>query len=195
MRRHCGAAEVARILDVRPLGLALLLASMSACDRGPSETETVARAQEALAPFKKSLKKALMAALAESPIGAIDVCADQAPLLASEASKDGVRVGRSSVKRRNPANAPPPWLGPVMNQLSHMSQSSAVPKVVDLGSGKRGYAEAIWIDAPCLLCHGEAIAPEVAAKISARYPEDAARGFRVGDFRGVFWAELDPKER
>ena len=38
----------------------------------------------------------------------------------------------------------------------------------------------------CLQCHGEAIAPPVAEKISALYPDDKATGFREGDIRGAF---------
>lgn len=175
------------------LALAWVYAAISACGpAGPTDAETAARAQAAIAPFKKSLKEALMAELARSPVSAIDVCAEKAPALAKEASKDGVRVGRSSTKLRNQSNAPQAWLVPVMEELSKAPSGSAASRVVDLGGGKRGYAEAIWLDAPCLLCHGAAIAPEVEAKIAERYPQDAARGFQAGDFRGVFWAELDP---
>jgi hypothetical protein len=169
------------------------LAVLSACGpRAPSDAETAARAQAAIAPFKKSLREALMAELAKSPAGAIDVCAETAPALAKEASKAGVRLGRASAKLRNPANAPPGWLPPVMEELAGAPRGTAASRVVDLGDGKRGYAEAIWLDAPCLLCHGTAIAADVEAKIAERYPHDAARGFLLGDFRGVFWAELDP---
>ena len=38
----------------------------------------------------------------------------------------------------------------------------------------------------CLQCHGEAIAPPVAEKITKLYPEDKATGFREGDIRGAF---------
>ena len=35
--------------------------------------------------------------------------------------------------------------------------------------------------------------PAVAERVRERYPDDAARGFKVGELRGVFWAELDPE--
>jgi hypothetical protein len=175
------------------LALSWTLAAGSACGpKAPTDAEVATRAQAAIAPFKKSLKGALMAELAKSPVTAIEVCAEKAPALAKEASKDGVRVGRSSAKLRNQSNAPPDWLVPVMEELSKAPSGSAASRVVDLGGGKRGYAEAIWLDVPCLLCHGAAIAPDVEAKIAERYPQDAARGFQAGDFRGVFWVELDP---
>jgi hypothetical protein len=133
-----------------------------------------------------------MTELTRSAIGAIDVCALKAPQLGEEASTGGVRVGRSSTRLRNPKNAPPGWLTPVMAELSRVPSGTSTSRIVDLGGGKRGYAEPIWTDAPCLLCHGAEIAPDVEAKLAERYPDDAARGFAQGDLRGVFWVELDP---
>ena len=162
--------------------------------KAPTDAEVTTRAQAQLAPFKKSLKQTLVTELAKSPVSAIDVCAKKAPELAREASKDGVTVGRSSPRLRNPANAAPVWLVPVMDDLSHAEKGTPANRVVDLGGGKRGYAEAIWTDAPCVICHGATIAPEIEAELALRYPTDAARGFALGDFRGVFWAELKPEK-
>jgi len=39
---------------------------------------------------------------------------------------------------------------------------------------------------PCLKCHGENIDPKVAAKLDELYPNDKARGYKVGDIRGAF---------
>jgi hypothetical protein len=38
----------------------------------------------------------------------------------------------------------------------------------------------------CTTCHGATVAPDVAAAIAARYPEDRATGFSPGDLRGAF---------
>ena len=53
-----------------------------------------------------------------------------------------------------------------------------------------GYVEPIVMQPMCLTCHGESLAPEIAARISEVYPDDQATGFKVGDFRGVFWVEF-----
>ena len=55
-------------------------------------------------------------------------------------------------------------------------------------NGKRTfrYMKAIGTQPVCPLCHGAGIAPEVAARLDALYPEDRARGFEVGDIRGAF---------
>jgi hypothetical protein len=46
--------------------------------------------------------------------------------------------------------------------------------------------KAIPTGAVCLACHGETIAPPIAAKINELYPQDQATGFREGDLRGAF---------
>jgi hypothetical protein len=158
----------------------------------PDEGAIVSRAQAALAPYKGALKSELTGALAKGPDAAIDVCATRAPALALEYSKDGVRVGRSSSKLRNPANAPATWLAPVIDELAKTPSGSTEHRVVSLPDGRWGYAEPIWVQAPCLTCHGESVAPSIDAKLRERYPGDAARGFRAGDFRGVFFAEVTP---
>jgi hypothetical protein len=144
----------------------------------------------ALAPFKKALKEALEDGMKGGPEATIDVCRVRAPALALAYSRDGVKVGRSALKLRNPsANAPPAWLAPVMAEFAQGPRGATEPKVVQLPGGRTGYAEAIWTQPVCLTCHGVVAAP-VAARLDAAYPKDTARGFEVGDFRGVFWAEL-----
>ncbi len=174
--------------------VALAAVAATSCSKERPQRDdaaVVARAQAALGPFKSGLKAELAQALAKGPEAAIDVCAERAPALARESSKDGVRVGRSAIKLRNPANAPPAWLVPVMDDLSKAPSGSNEHRVVSLPGGGSGYAEPIWVGPQCLGCHGESIAPALDAKIRERYPSDAARGFRQGDFRGVFYAELD----
>lgn len=158
---------------------------------GAPDAKQVERAKTALMPFKKQLKETLMAAMKASPVVAIDVCSKQAPEMAKQASKDGVTVGRSAFKLRNEVNAPKPWLEAAMKELSAAKSGSDASKAVSLPDGRVGYAEAVWVQKPCLTCHGEAIAKDVDAELAKRYPKDAAKGFKEGDFRGVFWAEVD----
>jgi hypothetical protein len=160
-----------------------------------NDEESLRAAQAALAPFRASLKGALQKAMAESPEAAIDACATQAPALARAHASPGVTVGRSAVKLRNKANAPRPWLVPVMDRLAKAPSGTDAHELVALDGGRHGYAEAIWTAPACLTCHGDAISPSLATKLDARYPEDDARGFRVGGFRGVFWVELEATAR
>lgn len=152
-------------------------------------------ARAALAPFKKTLKDTLFKALETSPEAAIEVCSVRAPELARAASSPTITVGRSAFKLRNPKNAAPAWLTPVMTELSKEKSGSEVSRTVTLPDGRVGYAEPIWMAGPCLTCHGKTIAPALDAKLKAAYPQDAARGFELGEFRGVFWAEVKPAAR
>jgi hypothetical protein len=177
-------------LRAAPFALVALL-SCRQPPRPPDEAAISAAAQASLAPFKAALKSELTAALATGPETAVDVCGARAPALAAQYSVAGVRVGRSSPKLRSAANGPPPWLAPLMADLAREPSGSAISRVTPLSDGRWGYAEAIWVQAPCLACHGESLAPAVDAELHKRYPADAARAYRVGDFRGVFYAEID----
>ncbi len=82
--------------------LAVALVFVVGCgSKGPTEAETTVRAEGALAPFKKSLKEALLAELSKSTVSAVDVCSIRAPELAREACTNGARVGRTSERLRN----------------------------------------------------------------------------------------------
>ena len=155
-----------------------------------SKQEATALAQAALAPFKKELKETLTKALADGPAAAVSVCAEVAPSLAKRASSERVTVGRSALRLRNPQNAPQAWLKPVLDELALLPSAEGQQRMVPLSEGGYGYAEAIVLQGPCLLCHGKDVAPELAAQITARYPSDQATGFEVGQLRGVFWAEV-----
>ena len=63
-----------------------------------------------------------------------------------------------------------------------------------LQDDRLGYIEAIAIQPLCLACHGNVLAPDVAAHIKEEYPKDEAIGFGVGDLRGVFWVEYPKTE-
>lgn len=188
----CSSPSRSRGTLLSLLATASLLGAV-ACrrDAGPPDALVSERAKAALGPFKTTLKAELTGALADSPERAVAVCAARAPELARAASRDGVVVGRSSEKLRNPANAARPWLVPVMTELAK-DPSDTASRVVRLPGGRRGYAEAIRVAPQCVLCHGKNLSPNLAAAIDARYPTDRARGFEVGDFRGVFWVELEP---
>lgn len=182
--------------SLRALSVFVGMVGVASCSKpappAVDEGTVRARAQAAIAPYKGALKGELTAAMADGGApSAVDVCSTRAPALAAEHSKAGIRVGRSAKKLRTPADAPPPWLVPVMDDLAKAPSGSSDARVVRLPGDRWGYAEPIWIQPPCLACHGESLAPEVDARLRARYPADDARGFKAGDFRGVFYAELD----
>jgi hypothetical protein len=65
---------------------------------------------------------------------------------------------------------------------------------VALPGERSGYVEPIGVQPLCLTCHGESLAPDLASRIEELYPADRAVGYRVGDLRGVFWAEFPRAE-
>jgi hypothetical protein len=150
------------------------------------------QARRALAALKTPLMKALAAGLREGPAQAVEACHAEAPAIAARASAAGVKVGRASDKLRNPANKPPDWARDVMFELKGTKPAQVVYRTMELDGGGLGYVEPIYVQPLCLKCHGE---PEagVAKVLDAKYPQDKARGYQVGEYRGIFWAEVPAK--
>lgn len=143
-----------------------------------------------------SLGGELKAALeAGGPINALTVCNEKAmPMTDAVSEKTGMKLVRTSLKPRNPKNAPDVWEEAVLKKFDERKAAGENPtaiefaEVVDM-NGKQTfrYMKAIPTQTiPCLACHGENIKPDVAAKIDALYPEDKARGYDTGDIRGAF---------
>ena len=138
-----------------------------------------------LQPFKQQLRSALQTGMAYGPAAAIESCRVEAPAIAASFSVDGIRMGRTSHRPRNPANEGPAWAAAVLQ--SYLGGDDWKPRTVDLGEGRSGYIEPIRTHPLCLHCHGETLSSEVADAIRQLYPQDRATGFRAGDLRGVFW--------
>lgn len=177
-------------MNMRLLVLAILGTAITACSQ--STVDHAADGAALLAPFKADLKAALVKGMETGPVGAIDACKSEAPRISASLSVDGVLMGRSSHKLRNPDNAGPDWLAPLIDDYASGSADRA-PQTVSLGRGRMGYAEPIMVQPLCLNCHGESLKPEVATKIAELYPDDQATGFKEGDFRGVWWVEFPGK--
>lgn len=179
---------------IRMMLITLAVFAAQACTSSAPLPEAAAvadgddRGAALLAPFKKDLKAALQAGMQSGVTNAVSVCKEQAPGIAESLSVDGVRMGRASHRRRNPGNTGPAWVSRQV-QAYVGQRGNWQPVSVPLANGRRGYVEPIVMQPLCLACHGETLAPEVAEQIAAEYPEDRATGFRVGDFRGVFWVE------
>lgn len=178
---------------MRNLFVILLLLAVAACGGRPepvSEAD-VEKAQAALRPFKQELTTALTGAMEQGPEHALDVCQLRAPEIASELSKEGLVMGRTGHRLRNPANAPAPWMKPLLAAYQDDPQARA-PRAVRLDDGGFGYVEPIYVKPLCLTCHGKTLSPSVREKIATLYPDDQAIGFEEGDFRGLFWMTMPP---
>lgn len=155
--------------------------------------DAVEQASGAIGTFKTILIKALTDAMAKGPVEAIGVCNQDAPGLAAIASSlratSGAKLGRTSHRLRNPGNAPEPWMRPILSDYV-AAPDVAAPRAVWVDANTVGYTVPIKVGAMCLACHGKSVAAPIAERLDALYPEDNARGFDEGDFRGMFWATV-----
>ncbi|HHQ40792.1 MAG TPA: DUF3365 domain-containing protein [Chromatiales bacterium] len=186
MRRALGVV-LAALLGAAPVAMAA--AGAGDPERRAAESRKVVRA------FMQALKKELKGAMEKGgPVRAIAVCRERAPAIAQRFSKEtGWEVGRTSLRYRNPANAPDAWERRVLESFearrragepaARLEHYEVTPR-----DGRRvfRYMKAIPTGPVCLACHGERLAPEVARALDRHYPGDRARGFRVGDIRGAF---------
>ena len=150
-------------------------------------------AHDAIGEFAAELKQALVSAMGEQgPVAAIAVCAIEAPQIAARISSEyGVAVSRTSLRVRNPGNAPlPEWQRSVLLdwQAAHEAGTLAPDAEYFQSTGRGGFRlmQPIRVQPLCLTCHGTNIEPQVLTAISERYPADEATGYAVGDVRGAF---------
>lgn len=164
---------------------------LASCGREQPEVPAaeVARAEAALQPFKEQLLDALMTSLEAGPENAIEVCRKRAPQIAEALSVDGLRMGRTSHRLRNPANAPQEWVRPLLAAYVE-NPASPNPMTVWVDEKTVGYVEPIFAVSFCISCHGPAVGEELLGTIRELYPEDQAIGFRTGDLRGLFWLTM-----
>lgn len=162
----------------------------------PNVPPEITASRAAVQQFSVTLKEALRQAMQSGNLAdGIAVCHDKAAQIATDlAQSTGMLIGRTSLKIRNPENAPDNWELAVLKQFdARKAQGEAVDRleffaVIDDDQGQKTfrYMKAIPTAAPCLSCHGDSLSPEVDTKLKVLYPNDAARGFKEGDLRGAF---------
>lgn len=191
MTHHRSGFLVALLVPLALAGCKRKAATPPAEPPAPAE---VARAKAKVGELKKTLVGKLTAAMSEGIPAAIAVCNTDAPAIAASLSTDGAVVGRATRKPRNPKNLAAGWQA---EALARFEAAVASGKGLDgagfarrLPDGRTAYAEPLVIQELCVACHGTALAPEVTAALAERYPGDQATGYRVGDLRGIAWAEL-----
>lgn len=103
---------------------------------------------------------------------------------------EGVEVGRTSARLRNPKNAPPAWARAYVEATDGQKASAVSAAVFDLG-GRVGLLRPIEVRQRCLACHAtrERLAEGTRSWLSRSYPRDRALGYELGDLRGFWWAE------
>ena len=179
------------LLCAAPVSMAL--AEQDDIKKRAAESKVVVK--EFMSELKGELGKAMKSG---GPIKAIEVCNLVAPSIAkAQSEKHGWEVGRTSLKLRNPKNAPDEWETMVLKKFEERAAAGESPaemahfEVVEQNGAKAfRFMKAIGMPpqdkAPCLKCHGENIDPKLAAKLDELYPNDQARGYKPGMIRGAF---------
>ena len=151
---------------------------------------------ELLGTLQRVLKKELRE---KGPAGAIKVCAEEAPRILQKIRSryPGLYLRRTTLRPRNPANAPTKDEKELLLKLETLAKEGRLPKeVVDVvkinGRWTLRYARVLRIKPVCMLCHGtsQTIPPGVRAILARRYPQDRATGYHPGDFRGIVIAKI-----
>lgn len=102
-------------------------------------------------------------------------------------------VKRTSLKLRNPANAPDAAEQLALKKVERDIERGVLPKVlvqeIELPGGKSEWRvyRPIGVAPQCVMCHGapEAMSPELQKSLKARYPADEATGYTAGQWRGL----------
>jgi len=177
------------------LALAALLALPLTGAEPPAPEALASQARSLTGNLMLSLQGELFAAMKSGgPVRALEVCRTRAPEIARDtAAGTPWRIARTSVKHRNPANAPDAWEAAKLEEFrarlaagEEMAAIEAFEVVETEGRPAFRYMKAIGTASPCLTCHGSSLKPDVAAKVQELYPEDKAVGFASGQLRGAF---------
>lgn len=181
----------------RIIGATMLLClPLSGAVLAADTQEQAAEAKAIVKEFMGSLKGELQAAMkAGGPVNAISVCNRVAPGIAEQqAHKHGwQKVARTSLKLRNPDNAPDAWERKVLEQFEarkaageEVGPMAHFEVVEENGEQVFRFMKAIPTGKVCLNCHGSELKAPVKAKLNELYPSDQATGFSGGDIRGAF---------
>lgn len=152
------------------------------------------QAQARIKGFSGELKAALKAAIGSGGLAnGVQVCQQQAPLIAQKWSTDGWQIGRTSLKVRNSENSADDWEKQILQDYADKLAGGSAPaqlNYADVVSSANGdvfrYMQPIMLDTLCVACHGSQLAEPVKQQIQQHYPNDLATGYNPGELRGAF---------
>jgi hypothetical protein len=103
---------------------------------------------------------------------------------------EGVTIRRTTLKPRNPANAPDETDRGVLEKLAAMSPPGAT---IEWQDEVARYYQPLIVQEVCLNCHGDpaSFPAELTEKLADLYPDDQATGYALGDFRGVIRVDVE----
>lgn len=163
----------------------------------PQESERLAIGERTINRVTMTMVREVSGA--STPEGAekvLDVCHLKSLPTTGTIIKDEPRIvgfKRTSLKLRNPANAPDAAEQLALNRIQKNLEDGIAPKTllqqIDLPDGKSEWRvyKAIAVLQQCAACHGppENLSPELQARLKERYPDDKANRYGVGNWRGI----------
>jgi hypothetical protein len=175
------------------LPVVLVVATAPGCGAGAPSSQEIAhartRAEDAAARLIGTLFEELMGALKNGPPEqALHVCGEKAQKITRAIeSETGVSVRRTTLKPRNPLNAPDGFERRWLEKAAESGSPEEYAAVVETADGRYElrYLRPLRAAQMCLQCHGTDLAPAVRAALQSRYPSDQATGYEPGDLRGA----------
>jgi hypothetical protein len=168
----------------------IALASILCAVFAGAEEIDIQKQKAAAGELKKTLMTQLKAKISESPAAAVDFCAKNALDITKQVSeKTGMNIKRVSLKNRNPKNTPDAMDKKVLAAFEEaLKKDKKLPEFATVtDDGKVKYYEPMVIGEMCVVCHGkkDVISKQTQEKIKKLYPADLAKGYEIGELRGV----------
>ena len=176
--------------------LFLFFIILYSCNTTLSEKEVAAYKEKGLTISKstgKELSGILMTKMKEGGISqAITFCNVTAIPITQQMSENyDVTIKRTSLKTRNPLNAPAENERFILKEFDAVKRNELPleSKVLLDVDGNPHYYAPIFVENKCLICHGtlgKELSKTTDSIIKSHYPNDLAIGFKEGDLRGIW---------
>jgi hypothetical protein len=177
-------------------GTAIAQQNQSATVGPLSELARADKARDIVQALSDRFRSEIGAALkSDGAAGAVSLCqAISADLPTEAAGTSGFEITRTSLKLRNPENAPDQWETKILQDFQRKANEGTDVAKLEYGetiTSPEGdklfrYMKAIPMVEQCMACHGGDIKSDVKAEIYRYYPDDKAYGYKIGELRGAF---------
>ena len=174
--------------------LFLLLSAASTLSFASTDVNVTKVGDEAIQKMIKTLKGAVMGAMKDDgPKKTAEVCSTNATDIEKSVndSFNNITIKRATLKPRNPDNMATADEAKVLEEYAKSNSKELV--TVKVGEDHYKVYHPIYMMKMCVKCHGDDKArnKEADAIIQAKYKDDKANGYKEGDFRGAFVADIN----
>lgn len=173
--------------------LFLLLTAVSTLSFASNDVNVTKMGDEAIKKMMKTLKGAVMGAMKDGgPKKTAEVCSSSATDIEKSVNDSfkNITIKRTTLQPRNPDNMATEDEAKVLAEYAKSNSKKLV--TVKISDGHYKVYSPIYMMKMCVKCHGDDKArnKEADAIIQAKYKTDKANGYKEGDFRGAFVADI-----